>query len=205
MKVTHNSQCSQVSGFTLVELLVSIGIFMLITTMAVVNHTQFNSSVLLTNLAYEIGLSIRQAQVYGITVKQTLDNPTQFNSGYGIHFDLTSDPKTYTLFEDVKPVGDQVDHVYNQITDEDVEIFHIQKGNRISGIYIDGDSDSQNEVDITFIRPHPDAYIKFSGNSSLHSKAEICLKSPQGTVRKVVVENTGQISVVAENVTICGN
>lgn len=190
------------AGFTLVELLVSIGIFMLITTMAVVNHTQFNSSVLLTNLAYEVGLSIRQAQVYGITVKQT--DAAKFESGYGIHFDLLEDPKSYILFEDYKSATIEASHTYDTV-DSDIETFRIQKGNRISGIYIDGDPDSQSEVDITFIRPNPDAFIKFSDDNSLHKKAEICLKSPQGTARKVVVENTGQISVVAENVDICNN
>ncbi len=190
-------------GFTLVELLVSISIFMIITIMAVVNHSQFNSTILLTNLAYEIGLSIRQAQVYGITVKQTSASPIQFNSGYGIHFDLQTDPKTYVLFEDVKPSGSQADHVYSQGTDDDVETFHIQKGNSISGIYIDGVTTSQPVVDISFIRPNPDAYIIVSGDVNRHSKAEICLKSPQGTKRKVVVESTGQISVVSSNLSIC--
>ena len=200
MKAAYNSR---VSGFTLVELLVSIGIFMLITTMAVMNHAQFNSSVLLTNLAYEVGLSIRQAQVYGITVKQT--DAAKFESGYGIHFDL-DDPKTYILFEDFKSSASAIEasHTYD-VGDSDIETFRIQKGNRVSGIYIDGDTDSRAEVDITFIRPNPDAYIKYSGDSGLHNKAEICLKSPQGTARKVIVENTGQISVVADNVTICGN
>jgi competence protein ComGC len=190
------------NGFTLVELLVSIGIFMLITTMAVVNHSQFNSSVLLTNLAYEVGLSIRQAQVYGITVKHSESSSSKFDSGYGIHFDLTADPKSYTLFEDYKPTGGSVSHDYGA-GDADVEKFHIQKGNSISGIYIDGNNTRVMNVDITFIRPNPDAYIIVSGDSARHAKAEICVKSPQGTARKVTVENTGQISVVADDVTIC--
>ncbi|MEK7607723.1 MAG: prepilin-type N-terminal cleavage/methylation domain-containing protein [Patescibacteria group bacterium] len=203
MKVTHGDLHSL--GFTLVELLVSISIFTIITTIAVMNHAQFNSSILLTNLAYEIGLSIRQAQVYGITVKQSTTDSSKFDSGYGIHFDLSQvggSGTTYKLFEDVN-VGGLVDHVYSNVTDEDIEMFRIQKGNSISGIYVNGDEASQPVVDISFIRPNPEAYIMVSGTR--YSKAEICIKSPQGTKRKVVVEISGQISVVADNVNICSN
>jgi len=189
-------------AFTLVELLVSIAIFTTITTIAVVNNSQFNSSVLLTNLAYEIGLSIRQAQVYGITVKQSSTNTAKFDSGYGIHFDLTADNKSYKLFEDYKAPGGSVDRTYGS-GDIDIEIFRIQKGNYISGIYLD--SVSQTNVDITFIRPNPEASIKYSGSAILYGKAEICVKSPQGPARMVTVESTGQISVATENISICNN
>ena len=84
-------------GFTLVELLVSIAIFSVITTMAVFNNSQFNSSVLLTNLAYEVAISIRQAQVYGVTVRK--NSAGSFDSAYGIHFDMNT-PTAYSLFED---------------------------------------------------------------------------------------------------------
>ena len=190
-------------AFTLVELLVSIAIFTVITTIAVVNNSQFNSSILLTNLAYEIGLSIRQAQVYGITVKQTSLDPTKFNSGYGIHFDLTADSKSYILFEDSKLSGGEVDHEYGS-GDTDIETFRIQKGNSISNIYINGAN--RSDVDITFLRPNPNAYIKYAeGGNNYYSTAEICIKSPQGTMRKVVVESTGQLSVVADDMTNCNN
>src|SRR6185369_828665 len=105
----------QEQGFTLVELLISIAIFTMITSVAVFNHAEFNGSVLLTNLAYEIALSVRQAQVYGTTVKQSSDiNTVRFDSGYGVHFN-TAAPTTYTLFEDKFPPN----HVYDAT--EDVE------------------------------------------------------------------------------------
>lgn len=189
-------------GFTLVELLVSIGIFAFISTVSVANHSQFNSSILLTNLAYEVGLSIREAQIYGITVKQSVAEPAKFDSGYGIHFNLTEDPKSYVLFEDRLSGGNA--HRYDDGSDTDIETFRIRKGNMISGIYIDGDDTRQTAADVAFIRPNPDAYITIPEDNILHDKAEICLRSPGGSTRKVVVEKTGQISVVADNVTICG-
>ena len=48
-------------GFTLVELLVVIGIMLVISSMLLVRNSQFNSSILLRALAYEVaaGSSIR--------------------------------------------------------------------------------------------------------------------------------------------------
>lgn len=192
-------------GFTLVELLISISIFTVITTVAVFSHTEFNGSVLLTNLAYEIALSIRQAQFYGISVKQ--NSSSNFDSSYGIHID-TNSPTTYTLFEDTA-VSTQ--HVKDS-NDVDVQTFSISRGNKISKICIGGSLPcvSARFLDLTFKRPNPDAYIA-SGNDtdsgaitgSYKSEADICISSPQGTVRKIIVESTGQISVATDDNNMC--
>ncbi len=185
-------------GFTLVELLVSLGIFTVITTIAVVNNNQFNSSILLTNLAYEVGLSIRQAQFYGIAVrKNAADN---FNAGYGIHFDL-ADPRVYYLFED-KPTIDHICGPGECELSTFVESFRLNKGNYISRICVDGsgglsctDTGGFQKVDISFVRPNPDAFITKNSVSGNYNKAEVCIASPAGTRRRVIVESTGQIAV----------
>lgn len=185
-------------GFTLVELLVSIAIFTIITSVAVLNHSSFNSSVLLTNLAYEIALSVRQAQFYGIVVKQS--STGSFDAGYGIHFDLGSSPSSYVLFEDRAPQ----DHLYN--TGEAIETYKIQKGNTIGKIVLTTASgtSSQSVVDISFIRPNPDTFIRYGAlTSNIASRAEVCVFSPGGTnKRKIIIEATGQISVSTDT-TVC--
>lgn len=183
-------------GFTLVELMVSISIFTVITTMAVYNNTQFNGSVILTNLAYEVALSVRQAQFYGISVRQNA--ASSFDSGYGVHFD-TSMPTTYTLFED--KVGG-ISHA-KDAGDVNLQNFTIAKGNKISRVCVNGACDATT-ADISFLRPNPDAYITKGGTSTLQpGNAEICVVSPQGTARRVVVEPTGQISVATDDAHIC--
>ena len=173
-------------AFTLVELLVSVAIFTLITTVAVFNNAQFNGNVILTNLAYEVALSVRQAQVYGTTVKQSSSNT--FDAGYGINFDTVT-PAAYILFED-KPTPDKT---YN--AGEAIETYILRKGNTISkiGLSNGGPCSSSTSVDISFIRPNPDAFIRKDG--TFYTKAEICVSSPGGNKRKVVIESTGQISV----------
>lgn len=187
-------------GFTLVELLVSVGIFTIITSVAAYNHSLFNGSVILTNLAYEIALSIRQAQFYGITVRQSADDSTRFDSGYGIHFDTVSAPASYILFED-KPAQD---HVYN--VGESLNTFSIQRGNTISKIVVSNGSGttSKSLVDISFIRPNPDTYITADGIAGVYyNNAELCVSSPQANKRKIIIEATGQISVSSDVAGVC--
>jgi prepilin-type N-terminal cleavage/methylation domain-containing protein len=194
---THVESGQTQKGFTLVELLVSLAIFTVITTLAVVNNNQFNSSILLTNLAYEVGLSVRQAQFYGIAVRK--NSTSGFDAGYGIHFDL-ADPKTYYLFED--RTIDHICDVTECATSSLVEGFKLVKGNFISKICVDGSSGLTctsptgfQKVDISFVRPNPDAYITRNSVSGNYTKAEICIASPSGTKRRVIVESTGQIAV----------
>lgn len=184
------------SGFTLVELLVSIAIFTLITTIAVFNHAQFNSSILLTDLAYEAALTIRQAQVYGITVRQSSTNG--YDSGYGVHFQ-TNDPTTYKLFEDMPTPN----HICDSTEcSSPIESYTIQKGNQVTRLCADGDC-TKTSLDISFIRPNPDAFITANGVGTLYNEAVICLKSPQGIARRAIVESTGQISVDNDPTNVC--
>jgi prepilin-type N-terminal cleavage/methylation domain-containing protein len=183
-------------GFTLVELMVSVGIFSLITTIAIFSNSRFNSTVVLTNLAYEVALSVRQAQFYGITVKRSAAGA--FDSGYGVHFDAAT-PDTYILFEDKVPQNHRYDN------GEAVETYTLKKGNGIGKICVDSNC-ANSSVDITFIRPNPDAtsfYVRSAGGTGTGGTAEICVASPQGDKRKVIVESTGQISVQPDDSGVC--
>jgi prepilin-type N-terminal cleavage/methylation domain-containing protein len=197
---THNHKKAQ-QGFTLVELLVSIAIFSVITTMAVFNNAQFNSSVLLTNLAYEVAISIRQSQVYGVTVRKNAAG--SFDSAYGVHFDMNT-PTAYTLFED-KPTINHICDASECGAANVVEAFSLQKGNRITKVCVDTVC-TNRLIDISFVRPNPDAYIRVGTDSvTSFGKAEICISSPKGVIRKIVVEQTGQIAVAADASGICSN
>src|SRR3989344_1700844 len=95
------------SGFTLIELLVSIFIIGVIASVTVYNHREFTDSLEITNLAYTMALSIREAQISGTSVKAGLSG--DFDKAYGIHFNINDpdDPNfpgrntAYILFSDV--------------------------------------------------------------------------------------------------------
>ena len=199
--------CTSQQGFTLVEMLVSIGIFVIVTTIAVYNQGRFNSSVLLTNLAYEIALSMRQAQFYGITVKgitSTVTSKTTFEGGYGVHFHANT--TQYTLFEDRDPSPENGALESNNFFDsgEALEIFNIKKGNKVGKICLTKNgsvSCNYASVDISFVRPNPDSIIESGG--IWYDKAEICISSSQNTYRKILVDLSGQISVTLDSTSLC--
>ena len=192
------------SGFTLIELLVSISIFIIITSVAIWNNNAFNSSVLLTDLGYEIALSVRQAQVYGTTVKAPSlcvngSCSSYFTSGYGVDFNITQ-PSQYILFEDGK-VGSIPDHIYEQ--GELLENYTIGRGYSIKKLCVsagNGTYKSTNKIDISFIRPEPEAWVYDGIDSPSQIEVDIYVQDPQKTTdRDIVIEPTGQISVVNDD------
>jgi len=170
-------------GFTLIELLVTISIFVILTGVVIFNESKFNSTVLLTNLAYDTALTIRQAQTYGINIKEFGDNKF---IPYGVHFATGANNKSFILFADVEYINDSsVAHPYDtNATLSECETkygcvsrYTIQRGNYISDLKVDGAS--VDTLDIVFKRPNPDALI-YSGGTA-HNSAQIYLKSSDGT------------------------
>jgi prepilin-type N-terminal cleavage/methylation domain-containing protein len=179
-------------GFSLIELLVVIMIFTVISTVILANHSKFNSSVLLGNVAYDIALSLRQAQVYGLSTQQFSG---QFQLGYGIHF---SNSTSYILFADIDK-----NRRYDSMVDSAVQTYTLGQGHSIQsfcGVRADGSHECSNSaspithLDIGFLRPNPDASLT-SENSGEYSSALITVQSASGETRSVSIQSTGQISV----------
>lgn len=197
-------------AFSLIELLVSIAIFTVITSIVFLSQSNFGGSILITNLGYDVALSIRQAQVYGISVKQTSQPCTgatgtdTFQCSYGIHFE---NQYYYILFADING-----DNSYNAGGDngsrcnpgtECVSFFKIEKGNGISmfcantdcaGAGANGNIDA---LDILFRRPNPEPLIRGYKGGTVRgnpTSATITVSSPQGITKRIVVSAVGQIS-----------
>lgn len=186
----------KITGFTLVELMVSLAIFALMTALLVAKYGNFNQGILLNNLAYDIALNIRNAQSYGLNVKSA---PTasgeyfsnQYNYPYGVHF--TSGSNNFILYADVNSDGK-----FNQGGDVVVSSSTIRKVGTISGLCVGtgGSCNSSASVlDISFKRPDPDAIIKANNSSTVYKYAEVSLNSTDGSAKKIIVRSTGQIAV----------
>lgn len=197
-------------GFSLIELLIVIAIFTIITTVALFDQGKLNSNVLLTNLAYDIALTVREAQSYGIGVKYS-NEANSASGGYGVYINLTTlGQDTVAIFHDV--VGDGI---YN-VSDDGAFIkqyqFLNQRGNHIAELCADNidvgnpvgtvDCDKlttgkkTNEMSISFRRPDPEANFRGDGAASFSGPAYIVLKSSDDSLcRAVVVEPSGQIRV----------
>lgn len=188
---SYNLQANK--GFTLIELLVSVAIFVIITSIILAKHSKFSGTLLLENLAYDIALTIRKAQVFGLSIREA--SPGVFDSGYGVHFDNVNN-NLYIFFKD-----ENKNKKYDG-SSEALETFTLGKGNIISkfcGTIVSGtEKCSPSEItylDIVFERPNPDAIIKSDILADTYGSAEITILSPEGTEWKVETITTGQISI----------
>lgn len=106
-KVFGKNNKSQKTGFSLLEMLVVLAIFGMLTTVTVYNYGKFNNNVIMTNLAYEVALTLRQAQVYSLSTRALNDGSSNFDNfdvAYGVFFDtsksIPSDNKNLLFFAD---------------------------------------------------------------------------------------------------------
>lgn len=178
-------------GYTLIELLIVTGIFIIISSVVLANNARFGGKITLENFAYDVALSIRQAQVYSIAVRRVGSN--DYGSAYGMHFD-TGSANTYELFADSVSINGLYD------PGELLQSTNMNGGYRIGDICVRivgalGETCGLTRLDIVFKRPEPDAYIRSNASPTLHEAGRVIITSPRGEMADIVVEATGQISI----------
>jgi prepilin-type N-terminal cleavage/methylation domain-containing protein len=172
-------------GFTLVELLATIAIMTIITSLVLAHYPRFGDKLALERTVQEIALAVREAQVYGTGI---LGAGGGFQAGYGVHFD-TSLPNSFILFADTNG-----NNFYTP--GEEVTTYTIETKNKIDRICINekqGSLDcSITSMDIVYNRPKLFASMNNDGSIS---DTEIVVSTPNGDEKMVVVWQMGQIAV----------
>ncbi len=206
-------------GFTLVEMLVVLSLIAIITTIALFGQAGFNRSVLLTDTAYTVALSLREMQTSGLSSRKY---GSIQNAGYGGYFTV-SPATSYTLFADVGgtsagtncPVGTtgQPDAKpgncrYDQGTDGTVRTYSFDSRfqiGRVCGTPMSGGASrcstdgSLTDLNVVFVRSNTTDTVMtgWTGAWTPLSKAEIYIQSNQGgDTRGICISQVGQISVV---------
>ncbi|MCX6787707.1 MAG: type II secretion system protein [Candidatus Kaiserbacteria bacterium] len=202
-----------VSGFTLTELMVVLAIIVTITTVTLSSQSSFNKTIILANTAYDIALSLRSAETYGLAGR-AVNGVT--SAGYGLNFQKIS-PGSFTLFADTSP-GPNASNCHglpaagasapdaksgNCTYDPGEKVMDYVLGNNIivsdfcaysfggwSCAYAQGGGLSS--LDIVFARPNPDPFINIQG-----TKACLTISSPQGGTRFISVAASGEITAKA--------
>src|SRR3989344_725432 len=183
-------------GFTLVELVVIAGIISIVSAVLLTNNNLFGGNIILTNLAYDVALSVRQAQVYGVSTRATTLG--SFTHAYGVHFKLTGGPSSsYIFFVDANN-----NRIYdNPPADTILQLIEVPPSYALTKICGDAGAGevcgTTGTIDVSFLRPSPDALIQGnieSGASQTFMNARVELTNPSGRTKSVLISSTGQIS-----------
>ncbi len=201
-----------------------LAIITVITGMTITSQGSFNKSLILANTAYDIALSFRSAETYGIG---GLVAGTVSNAGYGLHFNSAT-PGSFTLFADTDPVpaagnchglpagGADAPNakpgncVYgDDSSGERVTTYALGNGITISDFCARESSGSWScansngkallSLNVVFSRPNPDPFISVNGAYPTPPMTAVCIRvmSPQGGFRYVSVAASGAITADA--------
>lgn len=200
------------AGFTLIELLVTISMFVVISGVVLFNSSSFDNSILLHNFTYDVALTIKQAQTYGVNVNE--NSQGDFKKDYGVYFDITKETGSNTnfvIFNDfLDPALQPNDPKFRtqsvntcDIGSECIKKYSMNKGTHIQNICASNDLLNLssfcdiNKLSITFSRPSLEANIyTFNGDTvSKNNYAKITLQSGDGATSSVMITSVGQIYV----------
>lgn len=201
------------NGFTLLELLVVITIMIIIFSTSIMSYDKMGQRIELENAAYNLAITVREAQSYGINKRaRTIGNPDfGENYRYGVYFDITgmvsgiSDTKFIIyldrpdpLDEDNKFTSAGGSNCTGSINDECYSQVLLTRGTHITDIYLYGGTGwetTHNSVDISFVRPNPDAEI-IDSIDDRKSRARIILQNRgENAYYCVEIGTAGDISI----------
>jgi prepilin-type N-terminal cleavage/methylation domain-containing protein len=206
-------------GFTLVELMISIAIFLLLSTILVANYPETITRLTLANTNQNISLLLREAQVRG----SAIDSVNSTRGGYGVYVSAAS-PSNLILFGDTvdlsieRPYGIPIGNGVFETAPLDETVTNVTLPDRYSvrklctgtGFpFVCGDVHVPpiESLTITYIRPNPMPVIYVNGTTTVnYSGACLELVSPKapavGHVSTVQVFGSGMI---VESAGTCDN
>jgi type II secretory pathway pseudopilin PulG len=207
----------------LIELVVVMAIITFVMVVVMTGQSSFNKTIILENTAYDIALTLRNAQTYGLGSRVRTNEGViiSTNTGYGVHFESAT-PSSLTLFADIypspttdennchvsrsfitSPDAQPGDCAYQAAQDQKVVEYTLGNGITVSDFCVFNVSWSCSSVglsslDIVFSRPNPDVFTSTNGSySKLITKVCLTIASPQGGTYFVSVDQSGRITASA--------
>ncbi len=204
-------------------MLVVLAIIVVVTAIALTSQSKFNQTLVLANTAYDVALSIRNAEIYGIGSRGL---GTSANTGYGVDF-RTLPSSTFIFFADTysnpgaadschptttpsAPDAKPGNCVYDSSRSEAVQTYTLNNGIKVTNFCAvkngttycaSGGGSSATVLDIVFARPNTSASI--SVRSSTQTLAQnmdsacLTISSPTGAAKYVRVTAIGAVDLPA--------
>lgn len=177
-------------GFTVVEMLVVLGVTAVLASIFVSQSGLLRDQVVLFREEAQVIQSLFKAKTFSIQVLEEEEGGGKSGCGYGVYFENTGEELNgkYTIYyrkrniDGTCPLGGEIryDGTTNII---DKGIFNLD-----SKVFIRGDS----AVNFVFIPPYPEIFI--DGESNKDGKVFLCLKIQTDFCRMIEVNKVGQIT-----------
>ena len=211
------------AGFTLLEMLIALGIIVILTSISMESITKSRSQTALNQTAQELTLLLREVQQKGISVSAIkASNNRTFYPAYGlrVNVDNLTEQKKVTIFPDFPPnradgdgdgvadsteVGDMRMNTTGTYEEDIIPPYNLNSRVIITAVKYDNGGTPTDipgkELNIIYHRPDPTVYLTQTGGSQLSSgnaqHAWICLTTTDNAnlKRKIDIWKTGQISL----------
>lgn len=196
-----NHSCNK--GMTYVELIVVLGIFSMLSAVAIFNYGDFQSNVDIKNLASDVALKVVEAQKASVSGVLPISGGygNDWKPSYGVYFDPSSDSASFIYFADLNQ-----DNLFSDADPscsfggECIDKINITKGNSIAtlGVVYEGD-ETVNCVDnlaVSFKRPNSGATFASIGEVLRGvSYAQITVTSPKENASNIKIYSSGRVQV----------
>lgn len=193
---------SSAAGFSLIEMLITISVMGIIAGTVFVQRSSFSESISLKNVAQEIAVAIRQAQVYGVSSRGSNLGDDFDEFSYGVYFNLSNE-QSFLMYRDTR--GNRG----YQPADDLIETYQLPRDMRIRYICVHDDFDTtacntadRDNLVIRFSRPHPDAQILTRNGNEITIGGQDAVTAviaieeiDSERQRRVVVRSSGYITV----------
>ena len=186
-------------GFTLIELMVTVGIFVFMTALLLAKYNGYYSGTIFKNQAYDVAITLRQAQSFGISVKADPGNVNSpsFSAAYGVSFPGTN----VTGFELRAYSGTPTSGFTEGALEKD---YKLKYGAYFDKFILTQDGSTNpsyaDSVYVVFQRPNPEAIIcpKINGSvtCNFYKYLELVMKSQDGKTKSIKINSSGQISII---------
>lgn len=180
------------SGFTLIELIVSVSIIAMVTGIFLANYSSANRRTDLTMTAQKMVTDIRLSQNYALGLaRYGLSGSNNVPvGGWGVHIDLNNyTNKKYVVFAD-----DNGDKIYNSGEDD------IRYGAQVTTLptnIIINSITTGTKADVVFIPPDPVTTITDAANVSTYKQIDIVLKDLKtNSIKTVRINYLGLVEVI---------
>ncbi len=186
----------RMQGFSIMEIIVVMAIMVTVASLILANYPGFNERLAVRGASEEIASSLRQAQAYGLGVKEFVPGSQSF-PGYGLYFQrvdpVTGLPSTsYVFFADKNKdflYTDSSEKISNMLIQGGVYIYDLCANQK----QIPAGPCSLASLNVVYTRPAPQVSLK-SGSLS-YSDLEVKIKGPKGTAETIVIWLSGEVSV----------